>query len=82
MLAPSTQATSLAQVLPQVLPGMQDAASGGADRKSYGKRELSTSKRAEQNRAAQVRFFCFRPRPVLTRFSAHSVNEKKAIFAN
>jgi hypothetical protein len=51
MLAPNPQA-SLAQVLPQIIPGMQDAAAG--DRKTYGKRELSTSKRAEQNRAAQV----------------------------
>ncbi|OKL61697.1 putative transcription factor kapC [Talaromyces atroroseus] len=54
MLAPNPQA-SLAQVLPQILPGMQDAA-GNDSRKTYGKRELSTSKRAEQNRAAQRAF--------------------------
>lgn len=29
---------------------------GGDGRKGYGKRELSTSKRAAQNRAAQVRY--------------------------
>jgi hypothetical protein len=53
MLAPHTQASSL--VLPQVMSGVQEAAGGGdASRKTYGKRELSTSKRAEQNRAAQV----------------------------
>lgn len=55
MLAPNTQAASLAQVLPQVMSGVQDAAAANeAMRKTYGKRELSTSKRAEQNRAAQV----------------------------
>ncbi|KAF3385835.1 putative transcription factor kapC [Talaromyces pinophilus] len=55
MLAPHTQASSL--VLPQVMSGVQEAAGGGdASRKTYGKRELSTSKRAEQNRAAQRAF--------------------------
>lgn len=53
MLAPNTQASSL--VMPQVMAGVQEAAgSSDAARKTYGKRELSTSKRAEQNRAAQV----------------------------
>ena len=36
---------------------------GGDGRKGYGKRELSTSKRAAQNRAAQVRYG---PQPVPT----------------
>ncbi|QGA21493.1 hypothetical protein EYB26_009204 [Talaromyces marneffei] len=55
MLAPNTQGSSL--VLPQVLSGVQEAAAGSdASRKTYGKRELSTSKRAEQNRAAQRAF--------------------------
>jgi hypothetical protein len=47
---------SIGQVMPpQIVPGVQEAAAGGdADRKTYGKRELSTSKRAAQNRAAQV----------------------------
>ena len=36
------------------------ADNGGDGRKGYGKRELSTSKRAAQNRAAQVSQFCFR----------------------
>jgi hypothetical protein len=55
MLAPNTQASSL--VLPQVMSGVQEAAAGSdASRKTYGKRELSTSKRAEQNRAAQRAF--------------------------
>lgn len=52
MLAPNTQSSSL--VLPQVMAGVQEAAGNDASRKTYGKRELSTSKRAEQNRAAQV----------------------------
>lgn len=55
MLAPNTQANALSQVLPQVIPGLQEAANSDA-RKTYGKRELSTSKRAEQNRAAQRAF--------------------------
>ncbi|KAF5016393.1 hypothetical protein F66182_11937 [Fusarium sp. NRRL 66182] len=54
MLAPNTQSSSL--VLPQVMAGVQEAAGNDASRKTYGKRELSTSKRAEQNRAAQRAF--------------------------
>src|SRR5271163_2370818 len=34
---------------------------GGDGRKGYGKRELSTSKRAAQNRAAQVSYHAFAP---------------------
>lgn len=57
MSGPAAQtASSLGQVMSQqVLTGVQED-SGGDDpsRKAYGKRELSTSKRAAQNRAAQV----------------------------
>lgn len=85
MLAPNTQASSL--VLPQVMSGLQEAAGGNdASRKTYGKRELSTSKRAEQNRAAQV---CPQPLPPgtkdktrLTMCREHSANEKKGTSAN
>jgi hypothetical protein len=40
-----------------------DGGDGNTDgRKGYGKRELSTSKRAAQNRAAQVGWLCRSPR--------------------
>lgn len=52
LAAANSQGPQLGQVMPQIVPGVQEAA--GVDRKHYGKRELSTSKRAAQNRAAQV----------------------------
>lgn len=83
MLAPNTQGSSL--VLPQVLSGVQEAAAGSdASRKTYGKRELSTSKRAEQNRAAQVRsiIYFIVSWIRLTTCREHSANEKKVTSAN
>lgn len=52
LAAANSQGPPLGQVMPQIVSGVQEAAS--VDRKQYGKRELSTSKRAAQNRAAQV----------------------------
>jgi hypothetical protein len=52
LAAANSQGAPLGQVMPQIVSGVQEAA--GVDRKHYGKRELSTSKRAAQNRAAQV----------------------------
>lgn len=46
-----------------------DGGDGNTDgRKGYGKRELSTSKRAAQNRAAQVCGACIIPTQILTFF--------------
>ncbi|KAH8689935.1 hypothetical protein BGW36DRAFT_65008 [Talaromyces proteolyticus] len=56
LAAANSQGPSLAQVMPQVMAGVHEAAGSDAARKTYGKRELSTSKRAAQNRAAQRAF--------------------------